>query len=291
MNDRIRADTEKLKIHSKNFETSAGVFAQAGKEILALASGLPSYDGQLSSPARAAALEINRQCQGMHGYYAGDAQSLVRTAQAFETVDNQTIRIIGENLTILQAVSRLFGITGKGPCSLSLDVVVPREGRTDTIAYEEDENTVALWIDGKLLIINKKDPRYLQWKTRIEDYRKAEQEFNADALKMITTLHELINRTGILLAAVLAFPMISAIVGIINIGSLLKTALPELFAVIENPFFKGLFGGASGLLGALSIKDYVDLTQNFEDAADEAKKHYDEGKNIWDQLNDEFGKP
>jgi hypothetical protein len=91
---RIRVNTEELKDKSKAFESSAGVFSEAGKELMAFVAGLPSYDGQLSPPARAAALEINRQCQDLHDGFMSDSQSLAKTALAFENVDKQTINIL-----------------------------------------------------------------------------------------------------------------------------------------------------------------------------------------------------
>ena len=289
--ERIRVDTDKLKAHSKQFESSADIFAQVGRDILSFVAGLPSYDGQLSTPARAAALEINRRCQEASGWHSSDAESLARTAQAFEEVDNQTTKMLEDNLSVINDAPLGFRSGGKGQYSLSPDIVVPQEGKKGIIAYEEDEDTVTLWVDGKQLIINKNDPRYLQWKTRIDDFRKAEQEFYAAAIEMITTLQELVNRAGLLLAALLLFPLITAITGCIEIVALLKTAFPELFAIIENPFFKSLFGDASGVLAVLSLKDYDDLTKKFEDDADKANKAYKDGKQIWDKLNTELGTP
>jgi len=108
--ERIRVNTEELRQYSKVFESSADVFAEAGKDILYVAAGLPSYDGQLSAPARAAALEINRQCQDIRDCYKNDAQSLAKTAQLFEDVDNQTINIMSESqLAIAQTPLRSGG--------------------------------------------------------------------------------------------------------------------------------------------------------------------------------------
>jgi len=90
--ERIRVDTDQLKAHAKVFESSADIFAQVGKDILSFAATLPSYDGQLSTPARAAALEINRQCQDVSNCLNSDAQSLAHTAKAFEDVDSQTVK-------------------------------------------------------------------------------------------------------------------------------------------------------------------------------------------------------
>lgn len=94
--DRIRVNTEELRQKSKVFKSSADVYAQAGKDILSFVAGLPSYDGQLSGPARATALEINRQCQDLHDCLISDAQSLVKTAKAFEDVDNQIINALSD---------------------------------------------------------------------------------------------------------------------------------------------------------------------------------------------------
>jgi uncharacterized protein YukE len=104
--ERIRVDSDELKAKSKAFETSAGIFAEAGKEILAVAAALPSYDGQLSGPARAAALEINKQCQDIHTALTTDADSLMRIAKAFEETDLQTIQLFsGYQNTISRSVS------------------------------------------------------------------------------------------------------------------------------------------------------------------------------------------
>jgi hypothetical protein len=166
MDDHIRADTDKLKTHSKNFESSAGVFAQAGKEILALASGLPSYDGQLSAPARAAALEINRQCQEMHGYYAGDAQSLVRTAQAFETVDNQVIYALRQNQFYLASENAKLALFSERP---------PQLGNA-YLGYRDDQlsDTVILCMYGVCRkVIRKGNEKAIEeFEKRVVDYDK-----------------------------------------------------------------------------------------------------------------------
>jgi uncharacterized protein YukE len=99
--ERIKIDTDLLKEKSKVFETSAGVYAQAGSELLSFVAGLPSYDGQLSGPARATALEVNRQCQELYDCYLNDAKSLVKTAQAFEDVDNSVIKNMNDLTNIL----------------------------------------------------------------------------------------------------------------------------------------------------------------------------------------------
>ena len=110
--ERIRVDTDELKAKAKVFETSANVYSKSGDEILGFVAGLPSYDGQLSGPARATALEINRQCKEIHAGYKSDADELVRIAKAFEDIDNTTINSLqsfsSEILNWLQSPSGTY---------------------------------------------------------------------------------------------------------------------------------------------------------------------------------------
>jgi hypothetical protein len=62
---------------------------------------MPSYDGQLSGPARKAGYEIQSQAREMKTALSGDAESLRKTAQAFEDVDNQTTSSLLESLALL----------------------------------------------------------------------------------------------------------------------------------------------------------------------------------------------
>lgn len=125
--ERIKVDTTVLREKSKVFETSAGVYAKGGSELLSLVAGLPSYDGQLSGPARATALEVNRKCQELHDCYLSDAQSLVKTAQAFEDVDGQTITVLNDNLAYIQEAP----LIQKGDKSPGLAMMVPPEDSGD----------------------------------------------------------------------------------------------------------------------------------------------------------------
>jgi uncharacterized protein YukE len=148
--ERIRVNTEELKDKSKVFESSAGVFSQAGKEILSFAAGLPSYDGQLSGPARAAALEINRQCQDVHSCLMNDAQSLAKTAQAFEDADNQTITTFMDNLEAIGDAPLITqGGKGKG-----LAIIKPPEDWGDKgpiVQVESDGSTTEITSEDETL--------------------------------------------------------------------------------------------------------------------------------------------
>lgn len=99
----IRVDTAELTGKAKDFQSAADAFSKAGDDILAVALSLPSYDGQLSGPARAAGYEIQRQSREVRDGLAGDAQSLNKTAQEFGAVDNQTIGEFNRSLEYLSA--------------------------------------------------------------------------------------------------------------------------------------------------------------------------------------------
>jgi type VII secretion effector (TIGR04197 family) len=102
---RIRVNTEDLKTKAKDFESAADAFNRAGDDIAAAAAAMPSYDGQLSGPARKAGYEIQSQARDMKTALTNDAQSLQKTAQAFEEVDNQAIDAFGQNQEILLSYS------------------------------------------------------------------------------------------------------------------------------------------------------------------------------------------
>jgi uncharacterized protein YukE len=145
--ERIKVDTTVLREKSKVFETSAGVYAQAGSELLSLVASLPSYDGQLSGPARASALEINRQCQELHDCLLSDAQSLIRTAQAFEEVDGQTITTLAENQTALSS---------QMPYYKALYAPAEKDhGGNDVIGYQYiSDDYVVIWFKGHYMRIH-----------------------------------------------------------------------------------------------------------------------------------------
>jgi hypothetical protein len=88
---RIRVDTNQLRSQAGSFESLAESIGHLGSDLYRLASSMPSYDGQLSGPARAAGLELQRQTQSHQRQFSDLHASLLRTAQAFEKVDLETL--------------------------------------------------------------------------------------------------------------------------------------------------------------------------------------------------------
>jgi uncharacterized protein YukE len=77
---RIRVNTEDLKAKAKDFESAADAFSRAGDDIAAAAAAMPSYDGQLSGPARKAGAEIQSQARDMKTTLTNDAIAAKRRA-------------------------------------------------------------------------------------------------------------------------------------------------------------------------------------------------------------------
>jgi uncharacterized protein YukE len=100
---RIRVNTEDLKNKAKDFDSAAEAFNRAGDDILAAAMAMPSYDGQLSGPARKAGYEIQSQARELKAALSNNADSLRKAAQAFEEVDNRTVESLSQNQEMLLA--------------------------------------------------------------------------------------------------------------------------------------------------------------------------------------------
>jgi hypothetical protein len=117
---RIRVNTDDLKNKAKDFESAAEAFARAGDDIAAAAMAMPSYDGQLSGPARKAGYEIQNQAREMKTALTNDALYLQNAAKDFERVENQTINAINQNQEML-----IIKMTGETPpVSIDLGTVV-----------------------------------------------------------------------------------------------------------------------------------------------------------------------
>jgi len=125
---RIRVNTEDLKNKAKDFDSAAEAFKRAGDDILAAAMAMPSYDGQLSGPARKMGYEFQKQARELSTALTGDADSLRKTAQSFEEVDNQTVEIIGENTALLASAPLAGGPAGEDD---DTEVKITEETKTE----------------------------------------------------------------------------------------------------------------------------------------------------------------
>jgi uncharacterized protein YukE len=133
---RIRVNTEDLRIKAKDFDSAAEAFNRAGDEIAAFAAAMPSYDGQLSGPARKAGYEIQSQAREMKTALAGDAESLRKTAQAFEETDNQVIDSLATEQSALS--NQLISFTAK--YEVNQDGFTPfSKGDGDSSAADESD--------------------------------------------------------------------------------------------------------------------------------------------------------
>jgi uncharacterized protein YukE len=158
---RIRVNTEDLKEKAKDFDSAAEAFTRAGDEIIAAAMAMPSYDGQLSGPARKAGYEIQSQARKLKTALSKNADSLRKAAQAFEDVDNQTVSILFENQASLKKIP---------PIPLTPGDMVGTKDFGYQITYENGFIVITLWCGGQSTRIVMASDDYYNHKIEILEF-------------------------------------------------------------------------------------------------------------------------
>jgi hypothetical protein len=201
---RIRVNTDDLKAKVKDFESAANAFNTAGDDILATAMSMPSYEGQLSGPARAAGYEIQRQSREVQTLLSGDAQSLQKTAQDFENVNNQTVDIIGENTALLSDSPIYGGPGGEG------DAPIKQGGNPDLLAYYDYGDSVIFCKNGECLTVTITDKN----RAMIEQYEKSVDDYCKALADMVSIIRDLCKGTfdSVTIACVLVILALSGVI-------------------------------------------------------------------------------
>jgi uncharacterized protein YukE len=168
---RIRVNTEDLKNKAKDFDSAAEACRRAGDDILAAAMAMPSYDGQLSGPARKAGYEIQKQTRELSTALASDAESLRKTAQSFEEVDNAVITEISGSITTLRGAVLLAKYSGTPStvCTFNTD----SGGISGLLGWEDNGSTFTVFILGRTMVLDKSKLTDEQ----IEDYQEAVEDY------------------------------------------------------------------------------------------------------------------
>jgi uncharacterized protein YukE len=166
---RIRVDTEELRKSAKELAASADNIGRAGDEILAVAMALPSYDGQLSGPARKGGYEIESQMKQIQNKINGDSNSLTWIAESFKKADAEMVagislqKLILANInTVLQRSSGLVSSNGN-----------------HTFGYKDFGEYVILWKNGQSNLVYKNDRTRImltQYCKRVDDCLKFGQK-------------------------------------------------------------------------------------------------------------------
>jgi hypothetical protein len=96
----IKVDTEQLRAYAGGYKEHSETIGTSGEKpqnsILMVVSAMPDYDGRLQGAARPDALEIGMQCRTLSNEFMDDSNMLIRIAKAFEEVDGQTVKVIGD---------------------------------------------------------------------------------------------------------------------------------------------------------------------------------------------------
>ncbi|MBN2083755.1 MAG: hypothetical protein JW748_00925 [Anaerolineales bacterium] len=186
---RIRVNTEDLKTKAKDFESAGEAISRAGDEILAAAMAMPSYDGQLSGPARKAGYAIQTQAKALGAALAGDAESLRKAARDFENVDNQAIDLFEENTALMSDSPIYDGPGGEGDAPI-------RQGGTPELlifgflAYKDYGDYVIFWRNGQTITIEITDEN----RSLISQYEDYLDEFFKNFADLLNTYNYLVQQ-------------------------------------------------------------------------------------------------
>jgi uncharacterized protein YukE len=237
---RIKVNTEELKNKAKDFDSASEALAKAGDEIAAMAMAMPSYDGQLSNPARKIGYEIQKQSRELSANLAGDADSLRKTAKSFEDVDNITQDILNENVSIMLN-SPLYKI----------DVSIIPVGN-DNLGYEDYEDYVIIKRNGERYKIYKND----QNQEIVDKYENDIDQYYKDKALFDALIKDLQSRSGSAYLAGLAIYTLIAL-GVVSI-----VLWPEIMVAL-------LTAGVSAELIGRMIENAVDIASEIGHLAEE----------------------
>jgi hypothetical protein len=96
--DVIKVDTEQHRILAKGYVTRSGVVNDTWNSVKLTLDGIvrrmPAYDGRLQKAVNEDVLDFSIRSRDFFNWFQDDSASLLKTAEAFEVVDGQTIKIL-----------------------------------------------------------------------------------------------------------------------------------------------------------------------------------------------------
>jgi len=112
---RIKVDTDLLRRNAEKLRRLAGSFDSLGNELAQASAGVPSYDGQLSGPAREAGAVSLHDAKTLRDQLLAHSDDLLRLAQMFDDADLGTSNWLndfwkwlkGEAAAVLSAIAVL----------------------------------------------------------------------------------------------------------------------------------------------------------------------------------------
>jgi uncharacterized protein YukE len=241
---RIRVNTEELKNKAKDFDSASEALAKAGDEIAALAMAMPSYEGQLSNPARKIGYEIQKQTRELSANFAGDAESLRKTAKAFEDVDNKTQEILNENVAIML----------NSPL-IENDVVINPVGN-DNLGYEDYDDYVIIKRNGERYKIYKNE----QNQETIDKYENDIDQYYKDKAIFDALIKDLQSRSGSVYLAGLAIYVLIAL-GVVSIVVWPEIMLSLLTAGISAELIGRMIENATEIAAEIGHKAEEEISE------------------------------
>ena len=96
--DVIKVNTEQLRTLAKGYVTRSGVIHDTWNSTKLILDGIvrrmPAYDGRLEKAVNADVLDFSIRSRDFFNWFQDDFASLLKTAEAFEVIDGQTIKIL-----------------------------------------------------------------------------------------------------------------------------------------------------------------------------------------------------
>lgn len=286
---RIRVNTEDLKNKAKDFDSASEAIKRAGDDILAAAMAMPSYDGQLSGPARKMGYEFQKKARELSTALAGDADSLRKSAKAFEDVDNQTIHIFEENTILLSAAFIPGGPRGED------DGPIRKGGNPDLLCYYDYGESVIFYNFGDSIIINITDEN----RAMVEKYINAVDEFCKNFAEMVNifidmmTLYLSVQQIAAILLvyvslAIISAPLAAAIAKELGLSAAWTTlavdGTAQLISDINNLSPYEIFERLGLLLDPINPKRYLEELKELNRCGLATSQAYDDAQQAWYSL-------
>jgi hypothetical protein len=235
---RIRVDPDLLRDIAKDFEKTSKDILDGGDNIFSVAISMPSYDGQLSTPAKKTGYEVQSRSKTLSGYYKHDSEVLIEVANRNEVIDKQVVRDFEESRKdigdyiregikeivkgIGEVVTKVIHV-GEYVITIITTDMKPRELTSDDILklinneydghdrggnfangydYDPATDTLVIWFDHEVYVFDNVGPDRDEWPVDAEKYCDAIDAWDEARAEILWQLGWDIFATGFDFAAI-----------------------------------------------------------------------------------------
>lgn len=152
MSDQILVETDDLKKKAARLMELSIIFKEIGERISKDCLNVPSYDGQLSGPAKGAANQVVFETNVLRDAFSVRSTYMNDIAIEFENIDNDTIQLFMDRVWI---VIRFIqnALTGIPPFEGDMT-----NGYKKFLAFEENGDLITIWFKDQAITFDLSDP-------------------------------------------------------------------------------------------------------------------------------------